>query len=190
MSPRPSPPEPASHATQRDEDAQYYRQILHELIEIGADLARAVHRQATPEPNAQPNAEPSTARRLAARKRIIREVEDTIQRRTEGPEAQAQAESLNAELAERLDAPDLDDDLDQLPIADIIASICRDLGIAHHLGTHPWKRRTPRDVRDLCARAAHPRMAQPRMAQPSTGDPRPHFAPPQRTQTGTGPPAP
>ncbi len=195
MSSTPSRPEPTDHASpdlasQRDEDAQYYRQVLHELIEIGTDLARAVHRQATsahsaeaapagtPQPDstiafdriartlrrtialarklsepARPaSAERSTERRLAARKQIIRAVEDTIQRRTDG----AEAEALHAELRERLDDPDLDDDLDQQPIADIIASICRDLGIEHFPGTHPWKRRTPQDVRDLRARAAGP----------------------------------
>ena len=46
-----------------------------------------------------------------------------------------------------------DDDLDQLPVAEIIAAIRRDLGLAHrHLPTRPWKRRTPQDVRELCAR--------------------------------------
>ena len=66
MSSRPPFPEPANDASptwvsQRDEDAQYYRQILHEVIEIGADLARALHRQATPESNSAPSAEPGAA---------------------------------------------------------------------------------------------------------------------------------
>ncbi len=238
MSPTPSRPEPADHATQRDEDAQYYRQVLHELIEIGADLARTLHRQPAPERHASPTTEPAPVaaaqpdpsiafervactlrrtialarkitdpaqpgpaqgthqRRRAARKQIIRAVEDTIQRRTKG----AEAEALHAEFYERLDDPDLDDDLDHLPVADIITAICRDLGIAHHQGTHPWTRRRPADVRALCARAAQPStpqptLAQPRTTQPSTtqprpGDPRPIPAPPPRTLTSTGPPAP
>ncbi len=226
MSSTPSLPEPTDHASQRDEDAQYYRQVLHELIEIGTDLARALHRQAAPETNSQPNATPaaaptpdptiafdriartlrrtialarklseparpapaerSTERRLAARKQIIRAVEDTIQRRTDG----AEAEALHAELRERLDDPDLDDDLDQQSIADIIASICRDLGIEHFPGTHPWKRRTPQDVRDLRARAAGLQNAQPRMAQPGTAPPRILQPPPPRPRTSTGPPGP
>ena len=245
MSPTPSRPEPTDRATQRDEDAQYYRQVLHELIEIGTDIARIVHRQATakpaehgPESDGQPAAKPAPApdptiafdriartlrrtialarkltdptplrpaerraehaseRRLAARKQIIREVEDTIQRRSNG----AEAENLHAEFYERLDDPDLDDDLDQRPVADIIKDICRDFGIEHFPGTHPWKRRTPQDVRDLCARAARPsiaqprpaqpRPAQPRPAQPGTALPRPFPAPPPRTRTSTGPPAP
>ncbi len=155
MSPTPSRPEPTNdaspaQASQRDEDAQYYRQVLHELIEIGTDLARALHRQAAPETNSQPSATPAAApapdptiafdriartlrrtialarklsdpapqrpaaqaaeqsgqRRLAARKQIIRAVEDSIQRETDG----AEADALHAELRERLDDPDLDDD--------------------------------------------------------------------------------
>ncbi len=228
MSSTPTLPDPADRASQRDEDTQYYRQVLHELIEIGTDLARALHRQAAPESNNQPNsassAEPASdptiafdriartlrrtialARkltdpappraaerradrsnecRLAARKQIIREVEDTIQRRSNG------AEALHAEFYERLDDPDLDDDLDQRPVAEIIKDICRDFGIEHFPGTHPWKRRTPQDVRDLCARAARPSLAQPRSAQPGTVLPHPFSAPPPRTPTSTGPPRP
>ncbi len=205
-----------------------YRQVLHELIEIGTDLARIVHRQATPAPNSEPAAAPapdptiafdriartlrrtialarkltdpapprpaeqSSERRRIARKQIIREVEDTIQREAKGDKDRTEA--LNAELYERLETIDCDDDIDNLPIAEIIAAIRRDLGLAHLPGTHPWKRRTPADVRDLCARAAgpstpQPRTAQPRMAQPSTGPPRPLSAPPPRPRTSTGPPA-
>ena len=58
MSPTPSLPEPADCArpnplSQRDEDAQYYRGILHELVEMATDIARAVHRQATAEQPAE-----------------------------------------------------------------------------------------------------------------------------------------
>ena len=237
MSPTPSRPEPTDHASatqasQRDEDAQYYCQVLHELVEIGTRLARAIDRQAAAEPDAasaqagQPTPAPVAApdltlafdrvartirrtialarkiaepaqprpaervaaaaehRRTAARKQIIREVEDTIHREAHG--AEAEAESLHAELYERLDTLDLDDDIDTLPIADIVAAIRRDLGIAAHInsrGISPWKRRTPRDVRDLCARAARPRAAKPR-----TRDPLPVLAPSPRP--GTGPPVP
>ncbi len=211
MSSSPALPDPADRARQRDEDTQYYRGVLHELVEMAADIARAVHRQATaeqsaehgPESAGQPAASPAPAadptiafdriartlrrtialarklaepaplstaqgarqRRLSARKQIIRAVEDTIQRQADGPEA----EGLHAELYERLDDPDLDDDLDQLSIADIIAAICRDLGIEHFPGTHPWKRRTPQDVRDLRARAAGPSIAQPRTGTAPNG---------------------
>jgi hypothetical protein len=250
MSSSPALPEPANDASpnpasQRDEDAQYYRQVLHELVEIGTRLARAIDRQAAPESNAAPAAAPEQAaqpapapeaapvaapdltiafdrvartirrtialarklsepaqpspaeraaaaaeqRRRAARKQIIRDVEDTIRREAHGREAEA----LHAELYERLDTLDLDDDIENLPIAEIIAAIRRDLGIAAHInsrGISPWKRRRPADVRDLCARAAWPRTAQPRAAQPRSGDPRPIPAPPPRPRTSTGPPRP
>jgi hypothetical protein len=90
--------------------------------------------------------------REAARKQIIRQVEDAIQR--DAP--RDRVDSLHAEFLERLDSPDLEDDIDQRPIDEIIADIRRDLGIAAMPGTHPWKRRTPEDVALLCARAAGP----------------------------------
>jgi hypothetical protein len=95
--------------------------------------------------------------RAAARRRIIREVEDTIQR-TAG---HAEAESLHAELLDRLDAPDLEDDIELRPIADIIADICRDLGLAALPGTHPWKRRTVPDLAALAALASQARARMP-----------------------------
>ncbi len=52
MSSTPALLEPADRARQRDEDAQYYRQVLHKLIAMGTDLAEAVHRQALAEPAA------------------------------------------------------------------------------------------------------------------------------------------
>jgi hypothetical protein len=116
-----------------------------------------------------PAAEHPEQHRAAARRRIIREVEDTIQRTAQG----ADAETLHAELLDRLDAPDLEDDIAQRPIADIIADICRDLGLAALPGSHPWKRRTAEDLTALCARAATPRLASARglvnAAQPHMG---------------------
>ena len=94
-----------------------------------------------------------TVNRLAARKRIIRVVEDTIQCHAEDPE---DAETLHEELMERLDTPDLEDEISDRPVADIITDIIRDLGLAHVPGTHPWKRRTPDDIAELCALAAQP----------------------------------
>jgi len=58
------------------------------------------------------------------RKRIVRAVEDTIERSTEKPDA----ERLNAEFRERLDTEDFDDD-DTRPIDDVIAEIRSDLGL-------------------------------------------------------------
>jgi hypothetical protein len=87
--------------------------------------------------------------RTAARKRIIREVEDAIQRDTEGADSAA----LNRELQERLDAPDWDEDLLDHPVEDLIRDTLRDFGLAHIPGTHPWKRRTPADIAALNAQA-------------------------------------
>ncbi len=105
-------------------------------------LTGSGHDRRTPPSPAQPRpvqgaGEGTHQRRLAARKQIIRAVEDTIQRRTKD----AEAEALHAEFYERLDDPELDDALAQLPVAEIIKAICRDLGIEHHPGTHPWRRR-------------------------------------------------
>ena len=89
-------------------------------------------------------------RREAVRRRIIREVEDSIQRCAPGESGAG----LEAELFERLDGPEMDAEIDHRPAAEIIADICRDLGLATPPGAHPWKRRTPADIAALCARAA------------------------------------
>jgi len=129
-----------------------------------------------------PSPAPDPARhRAAARKRILREVEDVIQRPGSdgrgGPALQdSLQDSLRAELRDRLDAPDLDDDITGRPVADIVTEICRDLGLDALPGTHPWTRRTPDDIRRLCARAAAPSAArQPGAAPQGPGpqDPRP-----------------
>ena len=183
------------------DDAAFYRGVLHELIDIGADLARMVHAQAQASAQAganvrsgtetvQPAADlvPATiafdriartirrtialARRLdepvpagaeagrrrsAARRQIIRAVEDTIQREAHGE----RGERLEAELSERLDGPDIDDDIGHRPVADIIADICADLGLGALPGLQAWKRRTPADIAALCARAAQDRPPAP-----------------------------
>jgi hypothetical protein len=197
MPSQPAPAEPQTLADQHAADAQYYRRILHGLIDVGANLASALAQHveaATPvtEPArdiatvaiafdriaravrrtitlARKVAEPIPAaaerpdqHRAGARRRIIREVEDTIQRTTRG----ADAETLHAELLDRLDTPDLDDDIENRPIADVIADICRDLGLVAMPGTHPWKRRTPEALTALCARAAKARAAKARAPQP------------------------
>jgi len=263
---RPASPGHTPHRTrparpgQQAADAPYYRQVLHDLIDMGTDLARLLHQQASaqaaqrttppsapqsPAPQPAPPPAPdalipdplvSTAaafdriaravrrsialarslaapvppardpaqHRAAARKRILREVEDAIQRTApasgqtapshaapNGSDADASdaaddsAEALTAELHDRLDAPDLDDDISRRPIADIITEICRDLGLAALSGAHPWKRRTPKDLEQLHARAAAP--SSPR--HPGAGS---HRVPatPQRTPTNPVPPGP
>jgi hypothetical protein len=176
----PATAEPDTADTEAAAEAAYFRQVLHDLIDIGADIARALRQQAQADAAPEAGSDIATGfdrvsrairrnmllarrlgeapeaaapcRRVAARKRILREVEDTIQRTT----AAEAAEPLHAELLERLDAHDLDEEIDQRPVAEIIADICRDLGIAHYPGTHPWKRRTPADIAELCARARRP----------------------------------
>jgi hypothetical protein len=204
--PQPIPTGPQNEADQHAQDTHYYRRILHDLIDLGADLARLVHQHAKAEaakpdtaPSSGPAPDPTIAferiartirrsialarkltepvpapasnparHRIAARQRIIRAVEDTIQREATGSEA----EPLHAEFLDRLDSPDLEDDIGHRPVVDIIADICRDLGLAALPGTHPWKRRTPADIATLCARAARiPQPGPPPRSQPSSGPP-------------------
>ena len=122
------------------------------------------------------------ARHQAARARIIREVEDAIARAQTGTAAPAQpgaapatpeaerAETLRAELVERLDDPALPEDLDTQSLPALIQDIRRDLGLDPLPGTPLWQRRTPADIRRLRQRAAppdDPRSA-PRPGQPGS----------------------
>ena len=102
-----------------------------------------------PELGQERKPENSTLRRIADRKRIIRRVEDVIQRNAK-PE---HLEALQAEFCERLDSADLDDDIDHRPIEDIIADICRDLRVAIPFAPN-YKRRTPAEVETLRTQAA------------------------------------
>jgi hypothetical protein len=213
---------------QQAESTGFYLQVLHELINMGTDLARAVHQQATAEPAA--DAAPTSAaapdptiafdriartirrtitlarhvaeplperaashdaarahKRTAARKQIIRAVEDAIESKVHGTAPgmaymdDEEADGLRAELMDRMDGPDLDYfDLNR-PLADHIADIRRDLGLAAAPpGMHPWKRRTPDDVAILCARAAAPRSppASPSVMQTMPPDAWPGSDPP------------
>jgi hypothetical protein len=182
------------------------------LVSIAAAfdrIARAVRRSiALARSLAEPMQPARDQHRAATRRRILREVEDIIQRTAPGSDQatsnqavpdgsgangadfddghadDASAEALTAELHDRLDAPDLDDDISSRPVADIITEICRDLGLAALPGAHPWKRRTPKDLEQLRARAAAPSVAR----QPGAGPPAP--ATPQRTPTNPVPPGP
>jgi len=216
-------------------DTHAHHQVLDGLINIGADLARLLHQQATaqaqaaqqrPAPQAtaaQPVPPPApdalikitaafdqaaravrrcialfrslnepmhparnpAPNRTAARKRMLRAVEDTIQRTNsdghglgvsddDRDAAEALHADLHAELLDRMDAPDLDDDIRDRPIDDIIKEICRDLGIASLPGNHPWKRRTSADIAQLNARAAAP--SRPHQPGASPHEPRPDAA--------------
>ena len=140
-------------------------------------LARSLDR---PAPNPSPT-------RTAARKRILRAVEDAIHRATDGPSTDSRADAdvlraeRQAELLDRLDSPDLDEDLTHRPIPDIIADLCRDLGLAAQPG-QPWPRRTPADIALLRARAAsHPGVPKHGAAQ-DQAPPRGAAAPASPTQ--------
>jgi len=112
----------------------------------------------TPKQPARTPAPNRTADRTAARKHILRAVEDTLGRQDYDDSYRVcdPTEALHAELLDRMDAPDLDRDIANRPIDDIIKDILRDLGLAALPGTRPWKRRTPADIAELCARAAAP----------------------------------
>ena len=185
-----------THSGDHPDDTGYYKSILHELVEMAADLARIAHHQAKrqaereaeaaaaaippipaandrfPDPNIafdriarvirrtialarqleeppkRPTTKDATPDRIAARKRILRRVEDIIHRNAKP----ADAAPLRAELRERLDAPDLEDDIDARPVADIIEDILHDLHLSH--SAESWRRRTPADIETLRTQAA------------------------------------
>ncbi|MGI4941552.1 MAG: hypothetical protein ACRYHQ_13490 [Janthinobacterium lividum] len=149
------------------------------VIRIAASfdqIARAVRRciaqaQSLGVPKQQPARPPSQQApdRTTARKRIIRAVEDVIQRPPDNDECD-DAEILLSDFRERMDAPDLEDDIASRPAEDIIKDILRDLGLAALPGSRPWKRRTPADIAELNARAAAPHSpARSTDRQPSPG---------------------
>jgi hypothetical protein len=113
-----------------------------------ADVARAIRRTIMlhEKLGQPPKAHPS---RVAARRKIIRDVEDAIESNAPDDEQ----ETLHAEFLERLDRPDLEEEIAERPVADIVTDITRDLGVAGLHGRHPWKRRIPHDIAILNARA-------------------------------------
>ncbi len=157
------------------DDDRYYRDAMHTFIEVGTKLVQDLADQATP---AATKAEPyerfsraarrsillarhiakhplkaATAapdqRRAAARARLVREVEDRIETKAESSE---HAETLRAELRERLDdldSPDALDDILDRPLSEQAEEIRRDLGIADLPYGVRYKRRTPSEIRAL-----------------------------------------
>ena len=94
------------------------------------------------------------ASRTAVRSRVLRAVQDAIEQRAEDD---GHAEHLVREAIERLDRPELVEQLQHRPAAELIEEIVRDLGVAASLpGVPPGMRRTPRDVAALAAWAAAP----------------------------------
>jgi hypothetical protein len=96
-----------------------------------------------------------TMDRTAARQKIIRNVEDKIDVRRR-VDRDVDADELYAELNERLLDPELELDLQTRPIDDIIAEIVQDLGVARQGRAFIFKRRKPKDLVDLRARAGAP----------------------------------
>ena len=145
-----------------------FDQSLEELVDIGMHIAREIKDRAKDTPPAelaeafervsravrrtillaQKRAEAPRAR-AAARRQLIRNVEDEITTHAKP----AEADSLRHEFAERLDAPELDDDIADRPILDIVNEICRDLGLANIPFAPPWPRRNPQDVANIATRA-------------------------------------
>ncbi len=205
--------DPTDRARQRDEDAQYYRQVLHKLIAMGTDLAEAVHRQAFAEPAAAPQSAPHSQpedepaapspspKQAITFDRLARTVRRTIalarklsepardapgpklrlnkcphERRTNCAETDAPNAEPWAEPCERPEGPDcdadedldddLDDDLDEQSLADLIASLCHDTGLATltdaELRQHPTPPKAqgsahegvPSEMCDRCARTS------------------------------------
>ncbi len=93
----------------------------------------------------------ATHQRTAARTRILREVDEDIDLRAPDRD---QAESLRAELRERIDGPDIEETILTRPLEEIIREIRRDLGLVLREGHRIGLRRTPEDLallRDIAA---------------------------------------
>ena len=81
MSAQPTHTNPTPDPGQQAEDAQYYRQVLHDVIGMATDLARTLHAQATTPPPPRPTtgqAPPSTPEIAAAFDRIARAIRRSI----------------------------------------------------------------------------------------------------------------
>ena len=104
-----------------------------------------------------------TAQRNAARRSILRTLENDIHHEWRGETA----DQLHEEVLDRLDSPEIEDEIGTRSTVDIIADIRRDLQLGAPPGTRrPWPRRTPEDIAELHARAAQPPASEPRPAKP------------------------
>ncbi len=137
-------------------------------------VLRAMRRTALLVEHLEQPAQPSRAQQCAAaRKHILRTVEDAIQQSARRP---ADADALEAELRERLEDVRLDDEFLVRPLDDIANELRRDLGIAGQPGARFWKRRTPEDIAVLNARAE--RRPAPEHHAPGDEDPEDEDLPP------------
>jgi hypothetical protein len=174
----PAQPPAPSAATSAASDTDCHRAVLTELIDLGTGFARILHAQATAQPETAADLAPAfdqvtrgvrrsillaqnldTPRRQAAvnrtlaRKKIIRRVEDDIGGMAISPE---HAESLREALRERMDEPDLDDDIANRPVGEVLDEIIRDLGMADDCGMNLWLPRGPAELAALRTLAAKP----------------------------------
>ena len=187
-------PEPPPPTGPSPEDTAFFRATLNELIAMGTDIARRLHRDLTDQPTPDAPAPENPEARALAFERVARAVRRTIllaqrletaapQRAAPAPSrdpaqhriqarthlirkveaaigAQAQdavhAETLNAEFRDRLDAPDLEDDIYARPVQDIIDDILQDLGVHLYSDLALWPRRTAQDLRRIADLARSP----------------------------------
>lgn len=105
---------------------------LRELATGFERIARAVRHTILLKQSLSETRRAARAKRAAARKQIRRAVEARIHAAGLKPE---QAERLRAELVERVERVDLDEQLDHVPIEKIIADIRKDLGLDPIPGT-------------------------------------------------------
>jgi hypothetical protein len=133
-----------------DVQAERAPETLPEMAVVYDRVARSVRRTIALQHHLE-RANNQPERRAAARRRIIRAVEDAIDHRARSG---AEAETLVAELHEHLDRPELEHEIDDRPVEDIIADICHDLGLGNIDGLYAYKRRTPADLAQLAALAA------------------------------------
>lgn len=97
-----------------------------EFVRVSDRIRRAIKSSHKLDQAAQARAAAAAAQRSAIRRRIIHEVEGAIRCVADG----AEAEALRKSVRERLDSAGLDGEIDCRPVADIIADMLRDLGLA------------------------------------------------------------
>ncbi len=147
--------DPSAILDQQAEDDAFYAATLKEMVAMGLEIGRIVHQQVIAQSIDSPHSpidDQSTvsydrvfravrrgimlAKRLsqpepvrkqaAARRQVARDVGNAIQSQAKSPK---DAENLYADLRDRLDTPDFEEDLENRPIQDIIDEIRKDLGL-------------------------------------------------------------